>query len=93
MVYLTRFSETQGYAVWNDGVNSEKQTENNEQRSGCSPVEHIIKATAWKDRGKPLEMSGQSVSQPKNQAGHLINRARRAKMLREIFGKDLVVVL
>jgi len=73
MVYLTSFSETHGYAARNSGVNSEKRTENNEQRSGCSLVEHIIKATAWKDRGKPLEMSGQSVSQPKNQPGHLIN--------------------
>jgi len=65
---------------------NEKHTENNQQSSGCSLVEHILKATVWKDRGKPLDMSVQLVSQLKNQAGHLINRVRRARMLREIFG-------
>ena len=102
ILYLTRFSETHGYAAWNSGVNcgggtttTNKQAnpENNERISGCSLAEHIIKATAWKDRGKPPEMSVQSVFQPKNQVGHLTNRVRRAKILREIFGKDLVVVL
>ena len=66
---------------------------NNEQRSGCSLVEHITKATAWKDRGKTLEMSVQSSVQLKNEARHLISTVTRAKMLRKIFGKDLVVVL
>ena len=95
MVHLTRFSETQGYVAWNGGVISKKKkkTENNARRSGCSLVEHIIKATAWQDRGKELEMSVQSVSQLKDQAGHLINRVRRAKILRENLWDDIVVVL
>jgi len=65
---------------------NERQIENNEQRSGCSLVEHTVNANAWKDRGKPLKTSVQSMSQLKNEAGHLINGVRRAKMFREIFG-------
>jgi hypothetical protein len=63
MIYLTRFSETQGHAAWNGGVISKNQSENNAGKSGCSLVEPIINATAWKDRGRPMEMSVQSVSQ------------------------------
>jgi hypothetical protein len=64
MLYLIMFSVTQDYVAWNGGVISKQQTGNNAGGSGSSIVGGIIKATAWMNRGKLLEISVSRVSAP-----------------------------